>query len=94
LSGRSIEIRQLAAGMTALLNRLTIDKTGLTGRFDVELTWTPEQFSSSAATAAADDFREPSIFTALQEQLGLRLVPGKGPVDVLIVDHAERPSEN
>jgi len=94
LSGKSIAIAQLATSMTALLNRLTIDKTGLTGRFDVELTWTPEQFSSSAATAAADDFRGPSIFTALREQLGLRLVPGKGPVDVLIVDHAERPSEN
>ena len=91
LSGKSIAITQLATTLTAFLNRLTIDKTGLTGRFDVELTWSPEQLSYDAAR---DDVRGPSIFTALQEQLGLRLVPGKGAVDVLIVDRAEIPSEN
>jgi uncharacterized protein (TIGR03435 family) len=91
LSAKSIAITQLATTLTAFLNRLTIDKTGLTGRFDVELTWSPEQLSYDAAR---DDVRGPSIFTALQEQLGLRLVPGKGAVDVLIVDRAEIPSEN
>ena len=94
LSGKSIAIAQLATSLTPFLNRLTTDKTGLTGRFDVELTWTPEQFSSAVATAAADDSQGPSIFTALQEQLGLRLVPGKGSVDVLVLERAERPSEN
>jgi uncharacterized protein (TIGR03435 family) len=75
-----------------------VDKTGLTGGFDVELTWTPEPASSNIAgnalPDAAPDSSGQSIFAALQEQLGLRLVSERGPVDVLVVDHIGEPSEN
>jgi uncharacterized protein (TIGR03435 family) len=82
LSGRSITMTQLATSLAPFVNRFTVDKTGLTGGFDVELTWT------------ADDSSDPGIFTTIQEQLGLKLVPEKGPVNVAVVDRAAEPSEN
>jgi uncharacterized protein (TIGR03435 family) len=64
----------------------------------VELTWTPDQAPSNVAGDAlpevAPSSSGPSIFAALQEQLGLKLVSERGPVDVLVVDHLEEPSEN
>jgi uncharacterized protein (TIGR03435 family) len=71
--------------------RMIVDKTGLAGKkFDFELTWTPDD--RRAADSAAD--AGPSFFTALEEQLGLKLVPSKGPVEVIVIDHIERPSAN
>ena len=67
------------------------DKTGLQGRYDVELEWTPDQGVSPEAASASS---APSLFTALQEQLGLKLVSERGPVDVLVVDHIEEPAAN
>jgi uncharacterized protein (TIGR03435 family) len=65
-----------------------VDKTGLGDKkFDFELKWTPDDRS------LADD-SAPSLLTALEEQLGLKLVPARGPVEVLIIDHMERPSPN
>jgi uncharacterized protein (TIGR03435 family) len=72
------------------LDRPVVDRTGLTGRFDLRLTWTPDDVHS--ATESAD--MPPNLFTAIQEQLGLKLVPTKAPVDVIVIDHAERPSAN
>jgi uncharacterized protein (TIGR03435 family) len=69
-----------------------IDKTGLTGTFDVTLKWTPDELLN--AGAASVDSEAGSIFTALQEQLGLRLESQKGPVSVLVIDSAERASPN
>ena len=69
-----------------LAGRKVLDRTGLTGRYDIDLKW-----------ASVDDPRNPdgpSLFTAIQEQLGLKLDPVKAPVDVLVIDHIERPSEN
>ena len=83
---------QFAASLGPLVSRFTIDKTGLAGGFDVELTWTPDQVSAASDTAANSP--GPSIFTALQEQLGLKLVSEKGPVAILVVDHVEEPSRN
>ena len=83
LSGAAIPMAQLATGLAPLVERFTVDRTGLTGGYDVELTWTPEQVSATA------DASELSIFTALQEQLGLKLVSARGPVAVLVVDHLE-----
>jgi len=76
-----------------------VDQTGLTGGFDVELTWTPEPVQVNVATgaspgAAASDSPGPSIFTAIQEQLGLKLQSEKGPVDVVVVERVAEPSEN
>ena len=70
------------------VGRPVIDKTGLSGVFDFHLEFAPD--NSSGGPAPPGD----SIFTALQDQLGLKLSPGKGPVDVLVVDHVERPSAN
>jgi bla regulator protein BlaR1 len=69
------------------VDRPVIDKTGLTGTFDYKLEWADD-------TAADADPGAVSVFTALQEQLGLRLQPATAPVQVLIVDHADKPSEN
>ena len=77
------------------VDRIVLDKTGLNGKFDVNLQWTPD-----VATAPLND-REaapgsdgPSLSTALSEQLGLRLEATKAPVPILLVDHIERPTAN
>jgi uncharacterized protein (TIGR03435 family) len=67
-----------------------LDKTGLNGLFDVQLQFTPE----STTAAPPSDPSGPSLFTALEEQLGLKLESSKGPVEVLVVDFVQRPSEN
>ena len=71
--------------------RVVVDKAGLTGKYTFTLSWRP-----TMAQTAADDAPEstPDLFTAIQEQLGLKLQPIKGPVDVLVIDHIERPTEN
>jgi uncharacterized protein (TIGR03435 family) len=81
-------------------DRPIVNKTGLDGTYDLKLHWKPPSKSNAAAaesvffpsTPAADD--GPSIFTVLQEQLGLKLVPARGPVEVVVVDHIEDPSAN
>jgi uncharacterized protein (TIGR03435 family) len=70
-----------------------VDKTGMTGKYDVTLTWTPDR-ASGPNSAPPTDASGPSIFTAVQEQLGLKLQPARGPVKSLVIDHIERPSEN
>jgi uncharacterized protein (TIGR03435 family) len=76
------------------LNRAVLDPTRLTGSFDLDLTFTPESLPSTLATLVEQLGLTPSIFTAVEEQLGLELVPQAGPVDVLVIDHAEHPSED
>ena len=63
---------------------LTAPKTGITGRYHLALKWVPDDSADSG----------PSLFTALEEQLGLKLVPAKGPVEVLVIDRAEMPTAN
>lgn len=79
----------------AVLDRPVVDRTGLTGKFDFDLEWAPDetQFGGEVPVAPADA-QEPPFFTAIQQQLGLRLEATKGPVQALVVDHAERPSAN
>jgi uncharacterized protein (TIGR03435 family) len=78
----------LADTLTDQVHRKVIDKTGLTGRADITLKWS----DNVAAQQGGPDVI--SIFTAVEEQLGLKLQPSKGPVDALVIDHAEMPSEN
>ena len=86
-TGQSME--QLAAALGGFgLNRMVLDRTGLTGSFDIELKWTPD----NARTGSAQSNDAPSIFAALQEQLGLRLDSQRGPVEFLVVDSIERPT--
>jgi len=79
-------------------NRVIHDKTGLSGRFDFSLDYTPETFrGGKAPETTAEGTIDPngiSIFTAIQEQLGLKLESSKGPVEVLVIDSVQRPSEN
>jgi uncharacterized protein (TIGR03435 family) len=72
---------------TNLVGRIVVDKTGLSGNYDIELKWTPDDQQGTPDAG-------PTLFTALEEQLGLKLVPAKGPVDTFVVDHVEKPSEN
>lgn len=69
-----------------------VNKTGLTGKYDFTLDWSRDQDGPPADTQVDTD--APSLFTAIEEQLGLKLVAAKGPVDVIVIDHIELPSEN
>ena len=87
----------LSNALSRLINRVVIDRTGLTGYYEVTLEFTPEPGSGLPAGALPPDFRPPptdapSLFTALREELGLRLEPDRGPVRVLVIDEIERPS--
>ncbi len=91
----------LADLLGMVVDRPVIDKTGITSYFEIHLVFSADESAppqpapadpGAPATVRAPD--APGIFHAIQEQLGLRLVPAKGPVDVLVIDHIERPSEN
>jgi uncharacterized protein (TIGR03435 family) len=87
----------LASIFVPYVGRTILDKTGLAAVYDFTLQFTPDDAPGAPVTAAgpsAPDSTAPSIFTALQEQLGLKLESGKGPVDVIVIDHIERPSGN
>ena len=94
----------LAFELSVQLGRPVIDATGLTGEYDFALDWTPEPGQGGPEAIglppAADppppavDKGAPSIFTAIQEQVGLRLDSKKAPVDVIVIDAAAKPSEN
>jgi len=81
----------LTGFLSEALDRTVINKTGLTGAFDFHLEWEPQRTSSALPP---DDSGGPSIFTAVQEQLGLKLGTAKGPVEFLVIDRAERPFVN
>ena len=83
----------LASNLSQSLGRTVINKTGLTGIYNFALTWTSDEGDGSTDTAA-DASSGPSLFTAVDEQLGLRLQSAKGPVVVLVIASLERPTEN
>jgi uncharacterized protein (TIGR03435 family) len=101
---RGAPMSMLATTLTQLAGRIVVDQTGLTGNYDLTLQWTPDEAQSqvfrragdwaSAGEASIPDASGPSLFTALKEQLGLRLEATKAPIEMLVVDHAEHPSEN
>jgi bla regulator protein BlaR1 len=100
MMGRRISVRAIATALSSILDRSVVDKTGLSGTYDLNLSWAeagaqrpvPENGEQTRPADASE--LPPSIFTAVQERLGLRLVSTKGPVEVLVIDHAEKPSEN
>jgi uncharacterized protein (TIGR03435 family) len=87
-------MQQLVASLSNRVERPVVDKTGLAGRFAFTLVWTPDRIPTEAPPPGVPpiDPNGPSIFTALPEQLGLKLESAKGPVDVLIIDSVERPT--
>jgi uncharacterized protein (TIGR03435 family) len=103
LQGGGISMAQLASNLTNILRRPVLDKTGFTGTFDVHLEFSRESTAPMGAAGSSTpgaapgvlfDNNGPTIFTALQEQLGLKLESQKGPADLLVTDHAEKPTEN
>ena len=106
LEAKRAPMDMLAHALYAQLGRTIIDKTGLTGNYDFSLHFTPENMppgmgpapgpdgGQAGADAPRPDTSAPDVFTAIQEQLGLKLVSEKGPVDVIVIDHIDKPSEN
>ena len=87
----TLACRPLASLLQLVTGRTVVDKSGVTGLYDIELTYAPDR--DLAANAGAEQ-NAASLYTALQEQLGLKLEAQKGPVDVLIIEHVEEPSPN
>jgi uncharacterized protein (TIGR03435 family) len=91
-----IPLTQLTLMLSQFTQRIVVDSTGLSGNFDIDLTFTPEQLPQGppppGVTLPPIDPNGPSLFTALQEQLGLKLESDRAPVEVLVIDHVERPT--
>jgi uncharacterized protein (TIGR03435 family) len=83
MSAGAATMTQLAGFLSGPTNRMVVDRSGLAGAFDIDLQWTPDQTADTSG---------PSIFTALQEQLGLKLESQRAPVDVLVIDRVEQPT--
>jgi uncharacterized protein (TIGR03435 family) len=94
ISGDNIEMKQMSMMLSDSVRRLVIDKTGLTAKYTLSLKWNPLD-GPNVAPEFANQFKgRPGIFDALEDQLGLKLESAKGPVDVYVIDHVEKPSEN
>jgi uncharacterized protein (TIGR03435 family) len=90
-------MEQLGSALTAFAGRVVLERTALSGLFDFDLEWTPDQLPRQPPDDPDPpriDPNGPSLFTALHEQLGLKLESTKGPVDVLVVDRADKPTED
>jgi uncharacterized protein (TIGR03435 family) len=87
---------RIAMLLTAPTGRMVIDKTGLTGVYDFTLDWTQDSNTAGAqpTSATTDTPNGPTIFTAVEEQLGLHLQPAKAPVPVMVIDRIDQPAEN
>jgi uncharacterized protein (TIGR03435 family) len=105
ISGQGVPIEYLVQQLSSQLEMLVTDKTGLTGSYDFSLQWTPDSVRSPMFKGPEDGQRAndlgtvpeasgPSLFTALQEQLGLKLEVHKGPVETFVIDHIEPATEN
>jgi uncharacterized protein (TIGR03435 family) len=102
LTAQAVSMTGLVAMLSMQLGATVVDKTGLTGKYDFTLKWAPDMSQSPIVGGAGagpgapppPDTSAPSLFTALEEQLGLRLESQKGPVDIIVIDHVEPPSEN
>jgi len=97
MQGGKIAMAELARSLSLVMDRTVIDRTGFTGLSDIQLSFLPDDSTAAMpppppGAVPALEMRAPSILTALQEQLGLRLESTKGPVEVIVIDHAERPS--
>jgi len=106
LSVGGMTVPQFAGAISRMpgINRVVVDRTGLDGAYDIDLQWTPDQLPPRLAGGAPDgpirvngvdvDPNGPSIFTAMQEQLGLKLESTKGPVHVIVIDAVDQPTDD
>jgi uncharacterized protein (TIGR03435 family) len=106
LLGAAVDMYDLASMLSRYSDRPVLDKTGVQGNFDIKLQWNPfaarTQPAENVERSPEAEAREPSLdlgslpslFNALEQQLGLRLESRKGPVEIYVIDHVERPSEN
>ncbi len=95
IHGEAATMRLLAVNLASMVGRSVLDKTGLKGRYDFELKWAPEAASAAGLDVPqASDPAATPLFAALQQQLGLRMESQKALVQVLVIDHAARPSPN
>jgi uncharacterized protein (TIGR03435 family) len=100
MTGQRVSMARIAREMSPIAGRPVQDETKLAGYFDFHLTWTSDQnvskIDSDKVHAAGNvlDSSGPSFFSAIQEQLGLKLEPKKGQIEILVIDHAEQPSDN
>lgn len=94
VQGSDDTLSLLTRELAQILGRVVVNKTGLTGRYDLRLRWTPDDAPIPSLNGSPDPNAPPNLFTAIQEQLGLKLETGKAPVAVLVVDKIEKPSEN
>ena len=98
LVGNAVSLSLLTRLLSQRLDRTVVDKTNLDGRFDIRLYWTPDvgevALDPGGNPLPPADSTGPSIFTAIQQQLGLRLESTRGPVELIIIDHVEKPSAN
>lgn len=96
ISGRKLSMSQLVTTLSNSLNRHIVDQTNLTGTFDLDLHWLPDQLPQTppGAPPMPIDPSWPPLSTALQEQLGLRLESSRGAVDVVVIDSVEKPSSD
>ena len=103
--GQKVAISRFVEALSRLTDRVVLDHTGLSGKYDVKLSYTPERAQLPPGTTAPDppsgmpppppvDPNSPSLFTALQEQTGLKLESRKGRVEIMVIDNVERPSAN
>jgi uncharacterized protein (TIGR03435 family) len=97
MTGHGVSISFLAVNLERRAGHIVVDKTGLTGNYDFSMQFMPEpnapQPGGDSVSSGADP-GAPYLFTALETELGLKLVAGRAPIDVVVVDHAEKPSEN
>ena len=101
LQATAVKVSDLVAALSRQLDRTVIDKTGLQGLYDIKLQWAPDIGQGPRPIGPAgesapppSEISGPTIFTALQEQLGLRLVSAKGPVEVTVIDGIQKPTLN
>jgi uncharacterized protein (TIGR03435 family) len=97
--GQRVTMARIARELSAFTDRPVQDQTGLTGSFDFQLTWTPDEYASTDGhvkllNGTALDASGPSLYSAVTEQLGLKLQPKTGQIEILVIDHAERLHEN
>jgi uncharacterized protein (TIGR03435 family) len=100
---RGLTMKEFAQRLSSLLDRRVVDKSGIAGQFDFHLEFAPDETTRGFGGRGAGDAggaaqpaapEGPSVFGALQDQFGLKLISDKGPVDSLVIDHVEKPSEN